>query len=88
MFNINEVVYLKKEVLLDSETIEEDCLGFRVLATEADIDDTIPVARVLDGQYSCLPVWVITREITQVTGNFFINSQGKLRLINVHVLDH
>jgi hypothetical protein len=87
MFTVGQIVYLKKEVLIEAE-INEDCLGFEVLAIEEDDDGTIPVKRIVDGQYACLPTWSLTTEPTMVTGSFFINAQGKLRFVNVHLLNN
>jgi hypothetical protein len=87
MFKVGQTVYLKKEVLIEGP-MEEDCLGFEVLATEEDIDGTIPVKRIVDGQYACLPTWSLTEEATMVTGSFFINAHGKLRFVNVHLLNN
>jgi len=65
-FDIGQIYFLD-ESLVSIE--EEDKQGFKLLAIEPDKQGTLPVVRVSDGDYQCLPAEYLTIDTT-ITGRF------------------
>lgn len=86
MFKVGEKVYLITQELVNSAEKELDAQGFIVLCSEPDLDDTIPVKRVSDGQYACLPTWVLADLSSKLTGSFIMDSSGKFTFKHVQIL--
>lgn len=75
--------YLKAEYLIDSDEKEFDVFGFEVLNQNPDMDGTIPVRRISDGQYSCLPLYAIQLgKSPEIRGEFEIDENGCLSVVN------
>lgn len=68
--------FLKHLYLIESDEKELDCLGFEVLMSEPDKDNTIPTRRISDGQYACLPLYAINFEIADYEVDTIIKIQS------------
>lgn len=65
-FDIKQIYFLD-ESLVSIE--KEDKQGFKLLATEPDKQGTLPVVRVSDGDYQCLPAEYLIIDV-KITGQF------------------
>lgn len=75
-FELGEVVYFDGKQV---ENIEpEDQAGFILLAVHADKSGTVPVKRVSDGDFQCLPLAYLKKAPTIVKGRFFMTQSGKV----------
>ena len=88
MFKTGEKVFLRTQDLMESAEKELDAQGFIVLCSEPDLDDTIPTKRVSDGQYACLPTFVLADFSSTLTGSFVMDSQGKVTFKHVQILSN
>lgn len=71
-FSMNDTVFIKQGY----DTQEADKSGFKVLSNVPDKSGTIPVQRVSDSEYACLPIEAIESRTRKIRGKFWKTTFG------------
>jgi len=71
-FSVNDTVFIKQGY----DTQAADKGGFKVLSNVPDKSGTIPVQRVSDGEYACLPTEAIESRTRKIQGRFWRTNFG------------
>jgi len=70
--NLNDIVFIKSGY----DTQPEDIKGFKVLGNVPDKSGTIPVQRVSDSEYACLPIEALESRTRKIRGKFWKTTFG------------
>jgi hypothetical protein len=71
-FSVNDIVFIRD----DFKTAPADAMGFRVICNTPDHSGTIPVQRLDDDEYACLPVEALETRDRKIKGRFWKRVDG------------
>ena len=72
VFKINDKVFIKQ----DYDQQPADKRGFKVLCNVPDSSGTIPVQRLTDNEYACLPISALEKRDRKLKGRFWQRMDG------------